>query len=186
MVFFERENARRTQRDREINNNISPSPNITHMKYLIICTLILAGVLIAGCTIIQVPPATPAPTAAAVTTVLVTATPQPSFSTGDHYLQKSYSFYSEKDQFTEEFRIPVSQPWALKFDVTTLNDNLQYCWFVIKITNMDSQQVEVFGYGREQSFEKNQMYPMYGSGPYKIEMTGNRVKVNVDVAKRNP
>jgi hypothetical protein len=27
---------------------------------------------------------------------------------------------------------------------------------------------------------------MYNTGPYKIEMRGNRVKVDVAVAKRNP
>jgi hypothetical protein len=156
------------------------------MKLCIICMLILAGVLTAGCIGTRVQPSPTATASATATTVVSMSTPHPVFSMGDHYLEKSYSFYSEKDQYTEEFRIPTSQPWALKFDVTTLNDDLQYCWFVLKITNLDSQQVEVFGYGRNNSFEKNQLYPMYGSGPYKIEMTGNRVKVSVDIAKRNP
>jgi hypothetical protein len=157
------------------------------MKYLVICILILAGVLFAGCTNSAQPVATPAPTTVPATTTVPPPTiAQPSFSLGDHFIQKSYSFSSEKDLFTEEFRIPQSQPWALKFDVKTLNDDLQYCWFVINVTNMDSQQVEVFGYGRDKSFEKNQIYPIYGYGPYKIEMTGNRVKVYIDIAKRNP
>jgi hypothetical protein len=30
------------------------------------------------------------------------------------------------------------------------------------------------------------LIPMYTTGPYKIEMRGNRVKVDVAVAKRNP
>jgi hypothetical protein len=157
------------------------------MKYLVICMLILAGVLFAGCTGTQAPPVvTPAPTTVPVTTLVSTATPQPSFSLGDHYVQKSYTFNTENQVSIEEFRIPQGQPWALKFDILTLNDNLQYCWFEINVTNMNTGQEEVFGYGRERSFEKSQMYPMYGYGPYKIEMTGSKVKVDLTVAKRNP
>ena len=49
------------------------------MKYRIICTLILAGVMIAGCTTTtQAPPPTLPPTTVPVTTTAVaTTTPQP-------------------------------------------------------------------------------------------------------------
>jgi hypothetical protein len=30
------------------------------------------------------------------------------------------------------------------------------------------------------------VHPMYNSGPYKVEMKGNRVSVTVNIAKRNP
>jgi len=36
------------------------------------------------------------------------------------------------------------------------------------------------------SYEKHQQFPMYVTGPYKIEMKGNRVKVDITAAKRNP
>ena len=35
-------------------------------------------------------------------------------------------------------------------------------------------------------FKKHQLHPMYTTGPYKIEIEGNLVKVDVAVAKRNP
>ncbi len=35
-------------------------------------------------------------------------------------------------------------------------------------------------------FELHHLIPMYNTGPYKIEMKGYRVKVDVTVAKRNP
>ncbi len=104
---------------------------------------------------------------------------------GDHYLQKSYSFQSENDIFTEQFR--VGQPlWGIEFNVLPLSDDPQYCWFVMNVTNIDTGQSESYGYGRENGFELNHQIPMYTTGPYKIEMKGNRVKVDVNVAKRNP
>ena len=56
----------------------------------------------------------------------------------------------------------------------------------MNVTNIDTGHSDTFGYGRENGFEKNQLYPMYGSGPYKVEMRGNRVKVDVKIAERNP
>ena len=158
------------------------------MKYrlVVIFTLILAGVLIAGCTSPTVSPVTATPTpGTVVTTATPTPSPQPSFSMGDHYLQKSYTFQSEKDVITEEFRVD-NPSWAIEFDVLPLNDNLQYCWFEMNVTNMDTVHTETYGYGRANGFELKHQIPMYNTGPYKLEMRGNRVKVDVTAAKRNP
>jgi hypothetical protein len=157
-------------------------------RMVIILALIIAGVMIAGCTQAPAPAATPVPTPLATPNPLPAATipvPQPSFSLGDHYLQKSYSFQSEKDLFVEQVRVD-NPSWGVGFDVLPLNDDLQYCWFEMKVTNMDTQQSDTYGYGRDKGFEKYQQYPMYTTGPYKIEMKGNRVRVDVTVAKRNP
>lgn len=156
------------------------------MKYFVICAIVLAFALIAGCSSTQAPPVTPSPTAAPVTpAVTTTPTPQPSFSMGDHYLQKSFSFQSENDTFSEQFHVDIPS-WAIGFDVIPLSDNPQYCWFVLNVTNMDTGHTDTFGYGRDMSFELHQKYPMYTTGPYKIEMKGNRVKVDLIAAKRNP
>jgi hypothetical protein len=155
------------------------------MKYSVICAMVLACALIAGCTSTQVPPLIPSPTAAPVTKAVATASPQPSFSMGDHYLQKSYSFQSENDTIYEEFHVDIPS-WAIGFDVLPLNDNLRFCWFVLNVTNMNTGHTDTFGYGRDNSFELHQKYPMYTTGPYKIEMKGNRVKVDLIAAKRNP
>jgi hypothetical protein len=111
--------------------------------------------------------------------------PQPSFSFGDQYLQKSYSFQNEKDVYVEQVRVD-NPAWGFGFDVIPLNDDPQYCWFEMNVTNIDTQQFDIYGYGRDKGFEKHQLYPMYTTGPYKIEMRGNRVKVDVTMAKRNP
>ena len=154
----------------------------------IILALVIAGVMIAGWTQVQAPAATPVPTlpatSAAVQSTSVPA-PTPSFSLGDHYLQKSYSFHSDEDVFVEQVRVDTPS-WGVGFDVLPLNDDLQYCWFEMKVTNLDTLQFDVYGYGRDKGFEKQQLFPMYTTGPYKIEMKGNRVKVDVTVAKRNP
>jgi hypothetical protein len=156
------------------------------MKYVIICALIIAGVMIAGCTTPSpVIPVTTPVTATVVPTPVTTAVPQPSFSIGDHYLQKSYVFQSEKDVFTENFRVD-NPSWAIEFDVLPLNDDLQYCWFTLNVTNLDTGRVDTYGYGRENGFELKHQIPMYNIGPYKLEMRGNRVKVDVTAAKRNP
>jgi hypothetical protein len=155
------------------------------MKYLVICTLILACILFAGCTGTKAPVATPAPTTVPVTTTVATPAPQPSFTMGDHYLQKSYALQNESDVITEEFRVD-NPSWAIAFDVLPLNDNLQYCWFELTVTNMDTGHSDTYGYGRDNSFELHQKYPMYTTGPYKITIKGNRVKVDLTAAKRNP
>jgi hypothetical protein len=155
------------------------------MKYLVICTLILAGVLLAGCTGTQAPPATPAPTPVPVTTTVATPTPQPSFSLGDHYLQKSYALQSESEVISEEFRVD-NPSWGIAFDILPLNTDMQACWFELTVTNMDTMHNETFGYGRDKSFELHQQFPMYTTGPYKLTIKGNRVKVALTAAKRNP
>jgi hypothetical protein len=149
--------------------------------------LIITAVAIAGCTQAPAPVVTPTPAPIATTApaAVTTVVPQPSFSLGDHYLQKSYSFQSEKDLISEQFRVD-DPSWGIDINVLPLNDNLQYCWFEIKVTNMDNGQTDTYGYGRSYSYEKHQQFPMYTTGPYKIDMTGNRVKVDVTAAKRKP
>jgi len=163
------------------------------MKYLIFCTLILAGVIIAGCSTTPVPPATSAPvtsapTMAPVTTTAVTVSPHPSFSLGDHYLEDpgGYQLLTEKDTVVKEFRVD-STAWGIYFKIIPLNDNLQYCWFTLEVTNKDNpNQSETFGYGKNQSYEPEQWIPMYKDGPYRFTLTGNNVKVYLTAAKRLP
>jgi hypothetical protein len=152
--------------------------------------LILAVVVVAGCTTGgtggQNASATPTPSTGGVqeTTGSVTTT-QPPLSLGDHYLQKSYSFNSENANFTEQFRID-DPSWGIVFTVLPLTDDPQYCWFEMTVTNLDSQKSQTYGFGRTYSNNTYQQYPMYTTGPYKIEMQGNLVKVDLDVAKRLP
>ena len=179
------ENSRERECDASINNNISPSPNITHMKYVIIYTLILAGVLLAGCTGTQAPPPTIPPTTVPVTTTVATPTPEPSFAIGDHYLQTQYKFNSPTDVYTEKF-IVDSPSWAIKINVSPKSDNLDSCWFVLNVTQMNTGHVDTFGYGRMYSFENDQLITMYKEGPYEFDMQGNLVTVVVTAAKRLP
>jgi len=154
------------------------------MKYHVIaaCILVIVGVLIAGCTQGTTTPSAPAGTQAASA---ATATPHATFALGDHYLQKSYSLQSEKDVRTEQFRVD-NPAWGIDIVVLPLNDDPRYCWFEMTVTNMDNGQTETYGFGRTFSYEKHQQFPMYVTGPYKIEMKGNLVKVDVTAAKRNP
>ena len=151
--------------------------------------LIIAGAAIAGCTQSQAPAVTPTPvpagTPAAAAAVVV---PQPSFSLGDHYLQKSYSFQSESDHYTEKFQVDNSS-WGIDFNILPLNDDPQYCWFRMNVTNVDTGHTDSYGYDGNGSSYRNathQQYPMYTTGSYWIDMTGNLVKVDVTAAKRNP
>ncbi|OPX63262.1 MULTISPECIES: hypothetical protein [unclassified Methanoregula] len=158
------------------------------MKYLAVSILVIAGVLLAGCTgTQQLPPATPVPTATAAPgmSTLPPTTSPPSFTLGDHYLQKSYSLHSETEAVTEQFRVD-NPSWGIGFKVLPLSDDLQSCWFEMTITNLDTNRNETFGYGRDKSFELYQQYPMYNPGPYRLTLRGNRVKVDVTAAKRNP
>jgi hypothetical protein len=146
----------------------------------VIC-LIMIGMFAAGCVGNQnLSTSTPAPVP---TNPLPPPTQTASFTTGDHYLQKSYSFQSENDVRTEQFRVD-NPSWAIEFTVLPLNENLQYCWFEMKVTNMDTNHEDTYGYGRDKGFELKQVYPMYITGPYTIVMKGNRVKVDIDVAQR--
>jgi hypothetical protein len=168
------------------NSNIALPQTLIYMHKLLplILALVVAGVLISGCTSSPTPVVTPTPTTVAPISSATTIQ-QPSFSLGDHYLQKSYSFQSEKDVTTEQIRVD-NPSWGIEFTVIPLNENLQYCWFEMTVTNIDTNQSDTYGYGRDKGFEKYQEYPMYTTGPYKIEMKGNRVKVDLNVAKRNP
>ena len=154
-------------------------------RLFVILALVIAGVIIAGCTQSPaVPIATPTSNAVA-TPMAPTVQSRPSFTMGDHYLQKSYSFQSEKDVFVEQFRVD-NPAWGIEFDVLPLNDDTIYCWFEMKVTNVDNGQSQIYGYGRENGFDLKNQIPMYTTGPYKLEMKGNRVKVDVTAAKRNP
>ncbi len=158
------------------------------MKYLATITLIFACILLAGCTGTQSPPATPALTVAPVTPTVATATPQPVISLGDSYIDKpnGYTFNTESDVVTEEFRVDTPS-WGIYFRVRPLNDvNLQSCWFIMNVTNQDTGRTETFGYGGQQSFELEQTIPMYNEGPYKLTMTGNCAKVWMKASKRIP
>jgi hypothetical protein len=160
------------------------------MKYraFILLTLIFAVAVSAGCIQSITPGATPAPTPAQISDATQTPTiplPKPSFSFGDHYLKKTYAFQSEKQIFVEEIRVD-NPSWGIGFDVLPLTDNVIYSWFEMNVTNTDTGQTDTYGYGRTNGFELTHLIPMYNIGPYKIEMRGNRVKVDVVVAKRNP
>jgi hypothetical protein len=158
------------------------------IRVVIILMLIFAGAVIAGCIQDFTPGSTQAQTPVQTSEITETPkipVPQPSFSMGNHYLKKSYSFQSEKDIFTEEVRVDNAS-WGIGFDVLPLTDNVIYAWFEMKITNVYTNQTDTYGYGRTNGFELKHLIPMYNTGLYKIEMKGNRVKVDVTVAKRNP
>ncbi len=148
------------------------------MKSLVLAALalVIAGVMIAGCT---QSPATVTPSA---TTVPAASA---SFTLGDHYLQKSYSFQSETDTKSEQFRVDNAS-WGIDIRVLPLNDDLQYCWFEMTVTNRDNGKKDTYGFGRTYPTELHQQIPMYVKGPYQIDMKGNRVKVDLTAAKRNP
>lgn len=150
----------------------------------LITGLIVLGALIAGCTGTQ-NVAAPAPTAAP--TMSIPPAPTASFSMGASYLSHPtpYSFTSDKDIYTEQFRA-TNEPWGIEFTVNPTNEDPQYTWFEMKVTQTSTGKTETFGYGRTYDFEKHQLHKMYNGGPYKVEMKGNRVSVKVDIAKLNP
>jgi len=152
---------------------------------LIICVL-LAALVSAGCTGTQ-PAATPTPTTVVATTATASPTPSQtvSFTMGDHYLKKSYSFQSESDVRTEQLRID-DPSWGVEYTILPLNDDPQYCWFTMTVSNVNTGRNETFGYGRTFSYDTHQQYPMYSPGAYVITLKGNRVKVDLNIAKRNP
>ncbi|PKG31848.1 hypothetical protein, partial [Methanoregula sp.] len=136
------------------------------MKYHVLaaCILVIITVVIAGCT--QGTTTPPAPAGTQAVSAAAPATPQITFALGDHYLQKSYSFQSEKDVRTEQFRVD-NPAWGIDIVVLPLNDDPQYCWFEMTVTNMDNGQTDTYGFGRTHSYEKHQQFPMYVTGPYK-------------------
>jgi hypothetical protein len=156
------------------------------MKYSVLALflLVLAAVLITGCTQSPAPAATPAPTAA-VTQASATVMPKATFAMGQEYLHKKYSFTSEKDVFSEQFRV-TNDPWAIDITVNPMNEDPQYTWFEITATNIDNGHAQTFGYGRTYPLDRHQQFPMYNEGPYRFDMKGNRVSVDVNIAKRNP
>jgi hypothetical protein len=172
-----------------VKNNISTPPKLTYMKIrmFVIFTLVVTIVIVAGCT--QGPgPVTPVSTSqqtTAVTQNTTTRAPQPSFTFGDHYLKESYSFQSLKDVYIEDRRIDNSS-WGIGFDILPLTDNVSDSWFVMNVTNRDTGRSDMYGYGRSYGFEFHHLIPMYTTGPYRFEMKGYLVKVDVIVAKRNP
>jgi hypothetical protein len=159
------------------------------MKYLAICMLILAGVLLSGCTGIPAPPSTPVPTTVVVTTTAVpNETARPIFTLGDHYLDDpgGYRLLTDNDTVVKQFRVD-NPSWAIYFKILPLSDNLQSCWFVVNVSKVDFlNSTESFGYGRGQSSDLEQWIPMYQEGPYKLIMNGNNVKVWLTAAKRLP
>jgi hypothetical protein len=161
------------------------------MQHFVLAALVLiiAGAAIAGCTqsqapaVNQVPVPAGTPAAAAATEV-----PQPSFSLGDHYLQKSFSFQSESDHNTEKFQVDNSS-WGIDFVVVPLSDNPENSWFRLNVTNVNTGHTDSYGYdGNGISYRNatHQQFPMYTTGSYELDMTGNLVKVDVTAAKRNP
>jgi hypothetical protein len=56
----------------------------------------------------------------------------------------------------------------------------------MNVTNKDTMQSVIYGYGHTNGFELHHLIPMYNTGLYEIVMKGNRVKVDVFIAKRNP
>ncbi len=157
-------------------------------RVFIVLALIFTVAISAGCIQGLGPGTTPEPIPVQTSEVVQTSTiplPKPSFSMSDHYLKKTYAFQSENQIYTEEIRVD-SPSWGIEFDVLPLTDNVIYSWFEMNVTNTDTGQTEIYGYGRTNGFELKHLIPMYNTGPYKIEMRGNRVKVDVAVAKRNP
>jgi hypothetical protein len=157
-------------------------------RIFIFLIFIFALAISAGCIQGLLPGTTPAPTPIQTSEIAQTPTiplQKPSFSMSDHYLKKTYAFQSEKQIYTEEIRVDTVS-WGIEFDVLPLTDNVVYSWFEMNVTNTDTGQSDIYGYGRTNGFELKHLIPMYNTGPYKIEMRGNRVKVDVAVAKRNP
>jgi hypothetical protein len=157
-------------------------------RIFIFLILIFALAISAGCIQGLLPGTTPEPTPVQTSEIAQTPTiplSKPSFSMSDHYLKKTYAFQSEKQIYTEEIRVDTVS-WGIEFDVLPLTDDVVYSWFEMNVTNTDTGQSDIYGYGRTNGFELKHLIPMYNTGPYKIEMRGNRVKVDVTVAKRNP
>ncbi|MDO9326079.1 MAG: hypothetical protein Q7T80_14105 [Methanoregula sp.] len=161
------------------------------LRVLILLALLIAGVMVAGCTQSPaVPVAVPTPTAAvAAPAVTATSVQQPSFTLGQAYLNDpgGYQLLTEKDTVVKEFRVD-SDTWGVYFKILPLNENLEYCWFTMDVidVNTNKSAIDSTGYGRSHSLEKEQWIPMYKQGPYKLIMKGNNVKVWVTAGKRNP
>ena len=155
---------------------------------LMIFGLVFAGIIIAGCADTQAP--SPAVTTAP-TTIMITPTPStnttvPPFKLKEFYLQGKYSFQNESGIRTENIRVPNGQPWGIEFLVKPLNDDPQYCWFEMNVTNIDNGYSDTYGYGRTNGYDIDQYIPRYNGGAYKIEMQGNLVSINMNIGNRVP
>ncbi len=159
------------------------------MKYPGVWLLILGTILLAGCTATQAPPQpTPVPTGtSAVPVTTVPETTRPVFTMGGHYLDDpgGYRLLNDNDTVVKEFRVD-SPSWGIYFKVQPLADNLQSCWFVVNVTNVDTGTRESYGFGKGFPTDTEQWIPMYKEGPYQLTMTGNNVKVWLTAAKRLP
>lgn len=156
------------------------------MKYSVLALflLVIAGALIAGCTQGSAP-AAPVSTVAE-NPVMVTAEPVATFALDQEYLHKKYSFTSQKDVFTEQLRV-ANDPWAIDITVNPTSTDIQNTWFEITAVNLDNSAFSrKVGYGGTHSFDRHQQFPMYNGGPYKFEMKGNLVSVDVIIATRKP
>ena len=158
------------------------------MKYsvLVLFVLIAGAAFVCGCTESPAPAATPVPTAATPAVVATTAA-QPSFTLGDHFFEKKYSWQDGNEVYSEQFVVKQDQPWGIGYDVTLLNDDPSKCWFEVAVIDMNNpSNPSMFGYGGAYPTELSQVHPVYGAGSYKVEMKGNFIKVDMKAAKRNP
>ncbi len=159
------------------------------MKYIGIWLLILGAIMLAGCTVTPAPPQpTPVPTAtSAVPTPTTVATTRPAFTMGGHYLDDpgGYRLLNANDTVVKEFRVD-SPSWGIYFKVQPLTDNLQSCWFIVNVSNIDTGARESYGFGGSYPADTEQWIPMYKEGPYQLTMAGTNVKVWLTAAKRLP
>lgn len=166
--------------------------------------IIVACVMVAGCALDTVPDelgdslpviGTPAPAIEASPTVTLLPTVSvnttsavvttPTLPLGDTYLKRAYAFSGNTKSYTEQVR--VNDPsWGITMSILPLKDNPADCWFEMTVTNIDTGQSRVFGYGNKYTYDTYQQYPMYVSGAYRITMVGNLVRVDLNVAKRLP
>ena len=161
------------------------------MKYSVLALfmLVIAGVVIAGCT--QSPAPAPAavavPTSAATQAVIMTTAAQPAFTLGDHFFAKKYSWQAGNEVYTEQFMVSQGTPWGIGFDITALNDDPAKCWFEVTVTDLNNpSNTQSFGWNRgTYPADKSQIHPIYGYGSYKVDTKGNYVKVDMKAAKRN-
>ena len=158
-------------------------------KFLFLIAILSAATVTAGCISFLGTRLPLAPSPVPETT-MATPVPTLSFTMGDHYLQNTYAFNSERHTYSEQLRIH-SPSWGLEFNITPLSDNLQNGWFEITIANLDTQENQTYGYGKADNgqtypYDTYQRYPMYRAGSYQFDMKGNLVGVKVTVAKRLP
>ena len=123
---------------------------------LLLLAVLAAAAVIAGCTSAPaaLPTGTPVPATTSISTPELTPVPQPSFSLGPAYLNDphGYTFLSENDVVTKQF-IVDDPSWGIEFKVHTLNYNLNYCWFTMDVTDINTDQTAHYGYGREFAYD---------------------------------